>query len=124
MHAVKGMMTKPEDRSKPVAKLIKDAGGKLLAYYLTFGEYDFMVIAEAPNEGAMASALLAAISGGAVSDVRTMVAMTPAEAMKAFERAGELAGSFKSAGQGGGAGLEGGGARGGRRSGAAIGRET
>jgi uncharacterized protein with GYD domain len=99
--AIKGMMSKPEDRSKAVARLIKDAGGRLLSYYLTFGEYDFLLVAEAPNESAMAAAVLAAASGGGVTDLRTTLAMTPAEAMKAFEAAAGLAQSFKSAGQAG-----------------------
>ena len=99
--AIKGMIAQPEDRSKAVSRLIKAAGGRLLSYYLTFGEYDFLLVAEAPNEGAMASAVLAAASGGGVTDVRTTLAMTPADAMKAFEAAGGLAKSFQSAGQGG-----------------------
>lgn len=99
--AIKGMIARPEDRSKAVSRLVKDAGGRLLSYYLTFGEYDFLLVAEAPDEGAMASAVLAAASGGGVADVRTTLAMTPGDAMKAFAAAGELAPSFRSAGQGG-----------------------
>ena len=99
--AIKGMIARPEDRSKAASRLIKEAGGKLLSYYLTFGEYDFLLVAEAPNEGAMASAVLAAASGGGVTDLRTTLAMTPADAMKAFEAAAGLAQSFKSAGQAG-----------------------
>ena len=40
--AIQGMIKSPEDRSKAVAKLIKAAGGKLVSYYVTFGEYDFL----------------------------------------------------------------------------------
>ncbi len=100
-NAIKGMIAKPEDRSKATSRLIKEAGGRLLSYYLTFGEYDFLLVAEAPNESAMASAVLAAASGGGVTDLRTTLAMTPADAMKAFEAAAGLAQSFKSAGQAG-----------------------
>jgi uncharacterized protein with GYD domain len=99
--AIKGMIAQPEDRSKAASRLIKEAGCRLLSYYLTFGEYDFLLVAEAPNEGAMASAVLAAASGGGVTDLRTTLAMTPADAMKAFEAAAGLAQSFKSAGQAG-----------------------
>ena len=99
--AIKGMIAKPEDRSKATSRLIKAAGGRLLSYYLTFGEYDFLLVAEAPNEGVMAAAVLAAASGGGVTDLRTTLAMTPAEAMKAFEAAAGLAQSFQSAGQAG-----------------------
>lgn len=98
--AIQGMTANPEDRSKAVGKLIKAAGGKLLSYYITFGEYDFVLVAEAPDEKAMAAAVLAAAGGGGVSDVRTTVALTPADAMQAFEQARGLAESFRSAGQG------------------------
>jgi uncharacterized protein with GYD domain len=43
--AVKGMMTSPEDREAALAKVFEKAGGKLLAFYLTFGEDDFLTIA-------------------------------------------------------------------------------
>jgi uncharacterized protein with GYD domain len=97
--AIQGMTANPEDRSKAVAKLVKAAGGKLLSYYLTFGEYDFLLVAEAPDEKAMAAAVLAAAGGGGVESVRTTLAMTPGDAMQAFDQARGLAGSFKPAGQ-------------------------
>ena len=92
------MIKSPEDRTEAVSKLAKSAGGKLLSYYITFGETDFLLVVEAPNSRPC-SHRLAAAAGGSVTDLRTTVAMTPAEAMQAFKKAGELAGSFKSAGQ-------------------------
>lgn len=96
--AVKGMLARPEDRSEAVGKLLKDVGGKLLAHYLTFGEYDFLVICEAPNEQAMAAGLLAVGSGGGVTDLRTTLALTSKDAKAVMGKAGELAKSFRSAG--------------------------
>ena len=78
---------------------MKAVGGKLLSYYVTFGEYDWLLIAEAPDEQAISAAVLTAAAGGGVTDLRTTVAMTPAQAKQAFAKAGELAGSFNSAGQ-------------------------
>ena len=69
--AIKGMIIKPEDRADAVSRLLSKAGGKLIGYYLTFGEYDFLSIAEAPSDLQMASVLLAASSGGGVTDMRT-----------------------------------------------------
>ena len=86
--AIKGMIGKPEDRSEAVGKLLKNVGGKLLSYYVTFGEYDFLLVCEAPNEQAMASAVLAAAAGGGVSDLRTTVALTGKDAKAAFGTAG------------------------------------
>jgi len=96
--AVKGMIVKPEDRADAVARLMSKVGGRLISYYLTFGEYDFLAIAEAPNDVQMAAALLAAGSGGGITDVRTMVALTSIEAKGAFAAASDLAPSFRSAG--------------------------
>ena len=96
--AVKGMLAKPEDRAREVTRLLASVGGKLHGHYLTFGEYDFLVIAEAPNERAMASALLAVASGGGVSNLRTTVAMPSAQAKGVYRKAAGIAKSFRSAG--------------------------
>ena len=96
--AIKGMIVKPEDRADQVARLISKIGGRLIAYYVTFGDYDFLAIAEAPNDVQMAAALFAAGSGGGVTDLRTTVALTSIEAKGAFAAAADLAPSFKSAG--------------------------
>jgi uncharacterized protein with GYD domain len=96
--AVKGMIVKPEDRADAVGRAVAKAGGKLVGYYLTFGEYDFLTIADMPSDIQMAAVLLAAASGGGVTDVRTTVAMTSVEAKGAFAAASDLAPGFKSAG--------------------------
>ena len=94
--AIKGMIIKPEDRADAVSRLLSKVGGKLIGYYLTFGEYDFLSIAEMPNDTQMAAVLLAAGSGGGVTDLRTTVAMTSVEAKGAFAAASDLAPGFKS----------------------------
>ena len=96
--AIKGMIVKPEDRADAVARLLSKAGGRLIGHYLTFGEYDFLVIAEAPSETQMAAVLLAAGSSGGVTDLRTTVAMTSVEAKGVFAAASDLAPSFRSPG--------------------------
>ncbi len=96
--AIKGMLVKPEDRAAEVARLISKIGGRLISFYVTFGEYDFLAIAEAPNDVQMAAALFAAGSGGGVTDLRTTVALTSIEAKGALAAASDLAPSFKSAG--------------------------
>lgn len=95
------MTQNPEDRTEPVAKLIQQAGGRLLSYYVTFGDTDWLVIAEMPNEKAMAAVVLAVAGGGGVTDVRTTLALTAAEAKGAFGMASDLARSFRTAGQAG-----------------------
>ncbi len=98
--AIRGMVTKPEDRSEAVAALAKSGGGKLISHYLTFGEYDFLVILEMPDGKAAAAVALAAAAGGSITGMRTFEALTAAEAQQAFKAAGALVGKFRSAGKG------------------------
>ena len=65
--AIKGMIVRPEDRAEAVSRLLSKAGGRMIGLYFTFGEYDFLLIAEAPSETQIAAALLAAASGGGVT---------------------------------------------------------
>jgi uncharacterized protein with GYD domain len=96
--AIKGMIVRPEDRANDVARLMSKVGGRLLGYYVTFGEYDFLTIVETPSDVQMAAALFAAGSGGGVTDLRTTVAMTSLEAKGAFAAAADLTPGFRSAG--------------------------
>jgi uncharacterized protein with GYD domain len=97
--AVKGMLAKPEDREKAVAKLFKSVGGTLIGWYLTFGRHDWLAIGEFPDEKAAACAILAAAAGGSLSEIETTVAMTAKDAAATFEAAGKAARSFRSAGR-------------------------
>jgi uncharacterized protein with GYD domain len=97
--AMRAMVSKPEDRTEPVSKLIEAAGGRLLGYYVTFGDYDWLLIVEAPDAKSAAAAAITAAAAGGVTDMKTTLAMTGAEAMEAFRSAGGLAASYRSAGQ-------------------------
>lgn len=97
--AVKGMMTVPDDREAAIAKVLQNAGGKLLAYYLTFGEDDFLFIADCPDNHSALSVAIVGAAGGSISNLKTTVAVTPKEAMAVFKTAGDLAKAFKSAGR-------------------------
>ena len=94
--AIKGMVDNPQNREKAVADLMEKAGAKLLALYITFGEYDFLSISEATNEEVM---LFAGAASGGVTHLRTTIAMTSEHAMKAFKSAGSLSEFFKPAGR-------------------------
>ncbi len=96
--AMNGMIAKPEDRAVAVGKLAKGAGGKLLSYYMTMGEYDFMCVIEGGDEKQMLPALIVAGATGGVTDLKTTVALTSKEGMAAFAAAKETVGRFQAAG--------------------------
>ena len=95
---IKNMMAKPEDRTEAVSKLFAAVGGKLHNLYFTFGETDFLLIAEAPSEKDVMAALLAAAGTGSVANLNTVVAVTTADAKNVFAKAGSMAGQFRPAG--------------------------
>ncbi len=69
--AVNGMISAPEDREPAIAKVFEKLGGKLLCYYVTLGEFDWLLIAEFPNERVASSGILVALAGGSVTNVQT-----------------------------------------------------
>jgi len=96
--AIRAMTSKPEDRSAAIAEMLAAAGGRLIGWYLTLGRYDWLIVAEAPDERTLVSAVLAAAAGGSLSDMTTTVALSAEDTVKAFGQAGELAKRFRSAG--------------------------
>jgi len=96
--AIKGMIVRPEDRAEAVSRLLAKSGARMISLYFTFGEYDFLLIAEAPSETQIAAALLAAASGGGLTGLRTTLAMTTIEAKGAFAAAGDLVRSYQGPG--------------------------
>jgi uncharacterized protein with GYD domain len=65
-------------RVEAARKAMAAAGGKMVAWYLTMGRYDFVLIAEAPSSKAAAGVLLAIGAQGNVS-TETLNALTEAE---------------------------------------------
>ena len=92
--AMRGLLSHPEDRSKQVEKLFAASGGKLLGYYLTFGDFDFLLISEGPSEG-VATSTIAAAASGEVTDLKTQLAIPASAMVEAFNRAGPIAAGFR-----------------------------
>ena len=88
--ALRGMLAKPENRETAVAKLFEMVGGRLLAWYFTLDENGWLVIAETPDERTMSAAMIVALAGGGVTDMKTTAALTSSEAMEAFRTAGDI----------------------------------
>jgi uncharacterized protein with GYD domain len=98
--AIAGMMAKPEDRAQAVGATLKSIGGKLHAMYNTLGEYDFLIVAEAPSEKDMITVLLVGAGTGSVANLNTTLAWPTSEWTDAFAKAQALAKQFRPAGKG------------------------
>lgn len=96
--AIKGMTAKPDDRKQAVAALVEAAGGELLDYYVTLGDYDFLAISRAPDEQVLLKVLVTAGATGGVTGLTTTMAFSTAEFADAAAGARKLIEGFRPAG--------------------------
>ena len=92
---VKALLDAPEDREPAVRKLIEGAGGKVISFYMTTGDTDFLLISEANDAEAIIAALMAASAAGTISNVATVRAWTGAEFKPIAERAAKAAAAYR-----------------------------
>lgn len=79
---------KPENREEAIGGLLQKLGGRLVSFYNCFGDYDAVVIFEAPDETTAAATILAAISPGHVKAIKTTTLLTAEQGMEAMRKAG------------------------------------
>jgi uncharacterized protein with GYD domain len=96
---IKGLLAAPEDREPAVRKLIEAAGGKVISFYFTTGETDFLLISEANEAEAIIAALMAAAAAGTISHISTARAWTGAEGKAIAERGAKAAKAYRPPGK-------------------------
>ena len=84
------LIKNPEDRSKAVKDLLEKAGGKMLSFYYSYGDYDGIIIAEMPDQASGLAATMAAFSQSNLTILKTTVLITVEEAMEAMKKASGL----------------------------------
>jgi len=98
--AIKGMVDDPEDRQGAVAALMESVGAKLVQYYVTTGEYDFLVVIEGDSLTDLVAGLMIAGATGGVTNLKTIQALTTQESKAAMEKANSARAAFRAAGAG------------------------
>ena len=83
------MLQKPQNRAEQIRPMIEKLGGKLEGYWTCFGDYDTVLIVQAPDNIAAAALSLAAAGGGALRSAKTTPLMTMDETVDAMKRAGK-----------------------------------
>lgn len=78
---------KPQDRSEAIKPVLRKLKGRLLDFYLSFGEYDAVVIAQLPDDQSAAAVSIAASAGGAIKGIKTTPLMTVRQGMGALRKA-------------------------------------
>lgn len=86
-----GLVKNPQDRAEAIRPAVEALGGKLVSFYMCFGDYDALGIAEMPDNVSAAAFSIAVSAGGAVKAAKTTPLMTVQEGMEAMRKAGQAA---------------------------------
>jgi uncharacterized protein with GYD domain len=80
-------VSNPQNRVEAIRSVIERLGGRLERAYLSFGDYDVVVIAEMPDSVRAAAFSLATSAGGALKAIKTTPLLTIEEGMEAMKKA-------------------------------------
>lgn len=77
----------PHDRIEAVRPALEALGGKILVGGYPFGEYDVLVVIEAPDDTTAASFAIAVGAGGAVKSAKTTRLLSGQEWIESLQKA-------------------------------------
>jgi uncharacterized protein with GYD domain len=85
--SIAAMVKKPEDRTVAVRKLTESLGGTLEGFWMAFGEYDYIGIAQLPDAKAAAAFAMAVGATGAVHHAKTVQLLDWKDGIEALKQA-------------------------------------
>ena len=85
--AWQALVANPQNRLDAIRPVIEKLGGRVVNAYFSFGDYDFVLITELPNNVSAAALAIAASAGGACKSVKTTPLMEAAEGLEALRKA-------------------------------------
>lgn len=86
--AVAALVKKPQDRATVVGKAVQKLGGTLKSAWLSFGDYDTIVIVDMPDNVSAAAFAMAISAGGSCTAVKTTPLLSVEEGVAAMKKAG------------------------------------
>jgi len=88
--AIAAMVKSPQDRTEAIHALAAGAGGQVRDVFFSQGDYDVVIVYEAPDAEAANAVALASIAAGHLRALKTTPLFTSAEMMGTMRRAGQL----------------------------------
>ena len=86
--SIRSLVDQPDlDHAGEAAALVASLGGELLGYWYAFGEFDGVVLIQAPDSSVAAAVAMAIGGTGEVTRLETTVLLTMDEARKAIHKA-------------------------------------
>src|ERR687884_16047 len=81
------LVKKPQNRIEAVRPVIERLGGKVENAWLTFGDYDVVLIVQMPTNVDVTAVAMAFAAGGACKSVKTTPLLTIDEGVEAMKKA-------------------------------------
>jgi len=81
------LVSNPQNRLEAIRPVVDKLGGRIVNTYFAFGDYDFILIAEFPDNVSAAALAIAAAAGGAVKSIKTTPLMEATEGLEAVRKA-------------------------------------
>ena len=97
--SMNALVKRPENRLLTTTRLLQGVGGRLHYYFFCFGEYDFVLLYELPDNTSAAALSMVLSASGSVSSVKNTVLMTMEEAIEAMSKAGDALGVYQPPGR-------------------------
>ena len=85
--AWQSLVSNPQNRLDAIRPVIEKLGGRVVNAYFAFGDYDFVLITELPDNASAAALAIAASASGACKSVKTTPLMEAAEGLEALRKA-------------------------------------
>ena len=85
--ALSALMAKPQNRMAVVKRTIGNLGGTFGGAWMSFGDYDLVMLLEMPNNVSAAALAIAAAAGGSLKSIKTTPLLTIEQANSAMRKA-------------------------------------
>ena len=83
------LIKNPQDRVKAVNKVVGKLGGKVEAFWASFGDHDLVGVIDMPDNVSAAAFAVSIAAGGACKNVKTTPLLSIEEAVEAMKKAGK-----------------------------------
>ena len=87
--ALSALIAKPQNRMAVVKKAVENLGGKFVGSWMSFGDYDLVMLLEMPNNVSAAALALSAAAGGSLKSIKTTPLLSIDQAQSALRKAGK-----------------------------------
>jgi uncharacterized protein with GYD domain len=88
VEALAALVKNPQNRTEVVRKSIEKLGGKLVGFWLAFGDYDVVTVVEMPDNVSAAAMALAVAASGTAKNVKTTPLLSVEDGVAALKKAG------------------------------------